>query len=84
MSVVSLLFQVIEEVQVRQPEVESVLERAGQLFKDAPPGQPDKVRKSDSGTNRILPAYTLLHMLWTVYCGGSLLIIFLNTLNQIE
>ncbi|XP_069568938.1 dystrophin isoform X2 [Brachyistius frenatus] len=36
--------RLIEEVQVKQPEVEFVLERADQLFKDTPPGQPDKVK----------------------------------------
>ncbi|XP_038572120.1 dystrophin isoform X2 [Micropterus salmoides] len=33
-----------EEVQVKQPEVEFVLERADQLYKDNPPSQPDKVK----------------------------------------
>ncbi|XP_026157166.1 dystrophin isoform X2 [Mastacembelus armatus] len=36
--------RVIEEVQVKQPEVESVLERAGQLYRAAPPSQSDKVK----------------------------------------
>ncbi|KAM6958012.1 dystrophin isoform 1-T1 [Tautogolabrus adspersus] len=36
--------RLIEEVQVKQPEVEFVLERADQLFKDSPPSQPDKVK----------------------------------------
>ena len=36
--------QLIEEVQVKQPEVESVLKRADQLYKDSPHSQPDKVR----------------------------------------
>ncbi|XP_054864358.1 dystrophin isoform X3 [Amphiprion ocellaris] len=36
--------RLIEEVQVRHPEVESVLDRADQLFKDTPPGQPIMVK----------------------------------------
>ncbi|XP_044044302.1 dystrophin isoform X13 [Siniperca chuatsi] len=36
--------RLIEEVQVKQPEVELVLERADQLYKDSPPSQPDKVK----------------------------------------
>ncbi|KAM4602180.1 dystrophin [Polymixia lowei] len=36
--------KLIEEVQVKQPEVESVLERANHLYKDSPPSQPDKVK----------------------------------------
>uniref|UniRef100_A0A3Q1I573 Dystrophin n=1 Tax=Anabas testudineus TaxID=64144 RepID=A0A3Q1I573_ANATE len=35
------------EVQVKQPEVESVLDRAGQLYRDSSPNQPDKVTKSN-------------------------------------
>nr|XP_057908480.1 dystrophin isoform X8 [Doryrhamphus excisus] len=34
----------IEEVQVKQPEVESALERADQLYKDVPLSQPEKVK----------------------------------------
>lgn len=34
----------MEEVQARQPEVVSVLERAEQLYKDSAPNLPDKVR----------------------------------------
>ncbi len=60
-----LFLQLIEEVQVKQPEVELVLERADQLYKDCPPGQADKVRKSNTmsvicllkGTNCFLVAY---------------------------
>ncbi|KAI4831419.1 hypothetical protein KUCAC02_000961, partial [Chaenocephalus aceratus] len=36
--------RLVEEVQVKQPEVEAVLERADQLFKENPPNQQDKVR----------------------------------------
>ncbi|XP_030010403.1 dystrophin isoform X7 [Sphaeramia orbicularis] len=36
--------RLIEEIQVKQPEVEFVLERADQLYKDVPPSQPDKVK----------------------------------------
>ncbi|XP_041822403.1 dystrophin isoform X10 [Chelmon rostratus] len=36
--------RLIEEVQVKQPEVEFVLERADQLYKDGPPSKPDKVK----------------------------------------
>ncbi|XP_070711943.1 dystrophin [Pempheris klunzingeri] len=36
--------RLIEEVQVKQPEVELVLERASQLYKDSPSSQPDKVK----------------------------------------
>ncbi|XP_067349213.1 dystrophin isoform X7 [Channa argus] len=36
--------RIIEEVQVKQPEVELVLERAGQLYKDTPPSQQDKMK----------------------------------------
>ncbi|KAM9836007.1 dystrophin-like [Aulostomus maculatus] len=36
--------RLIEEVQVKQPEVELFLERAGQLYKESPPGQSDKVK----------------------------------------
>ncbi|XP_035481958.2 dystrophin isoform X3 [Scophthalmus maximus] len=36
--------RIIDEVQVKQPEVEAVLVRADQLYKDTPPGQTDKVR----------------------------------------
>uniref|UniRef100_A0A8D2ZD00 Dystrophin n=1 Tax=Scophthalmus maximus TaxID=52904 RepID=A0A8D2ZD00_SCOMX len=39
--------RIIDEVQVKQPEVEAVLVRADQLYKDTPPGQTDKVRKSN-------------------------------------
>uniref|UniRef100_A0A3Q1JKZ4 Dystrophin n=1 Tax=Anabas testudineus TaxID=64144 RepID=A0A3Q1JKZ4_ANATE len=39
--------RIIEEVQVKQPEVESVLDRAGQLYRDSSPNQPDKVTKSN-------------------------------------
>ena len=38
-----LFLQLVEEVQVKQPEVEAVLERADQLFKENPPNQQDKV-----------------------------------------
>ncbi|XP_061760711.1 dystrophin isoform X4 [Nerophis ophidion] len=34
----------IEEVQVKQPQVESVLERANQFYKDVPPSHSEKVR----------------------------------------
>lgn len=34
-------------MQVKQPEVESVLDRAGQLYRDSSPNQPDKVTKSN-------------------------------------
>ncbi|XP_029306035.1 LOW QUALITY PROTEIN: dystrophin [Cottoperca gobio] len=36
--------RLIEEVQVKQPEVEFVLERADRLYKDSAPSQPDKVK----------------------------------------
>ncbi|XP_056157526.1 LOW QUALITY PROTEIN: dystrophin-like [Lampris incognitus] len=36
--------KLIEEVQVKQPEVESALERANQLYKDNHPNQPEKVK----------------------------------------
>nr|XP_046237962.1 dystrophin isoform X12 [Scatophagus argus] len=36
--------RLIEEVQVKQPDVEFVLERANQLYKDSPPSQPNKVK----------------------------------------
>ncbi|XP_037552527.1 dystrophin isoform X1 [Nematolebias whitei] len=36
--------KLVEEVHVKQPEVEFVLERANQLFKDTPPGHVDKVK----------------------------------------
>ncbi|XP_062301507.1 dystrophin isoform X2 [Scomber scombrus] len=36
--------RLIEEVQVKQPEVEFVLERANQLYKETPASQPDKVK----------------------------------------
>ncbi|XP_029380106.1 dystrophin isoform X8 [Echeneis naucrates] len=36
--------RLIEEVQVRQPEVELVLDRAEHLYVDAPPSRPDKVK----------------------------------------
>lgn len=36
--------RLIEEVQARQPEVEFVLERGEQLYKDNPPSQPDMVK----------------------------------------
>ncbi|XP_068164982.1 dystrophin isoform X2 [Antennarius striatus] len=36
--------RLIEEVQVKQPEVEFVLERAEHLFKDCPPNHKDKVK----------------------------------------
>lgn len=42
----TLLFyflQLAEEVQARQPQVASVLERAEQLYKDSAPNLPDKV-----------------------------------------
>uniref|UniRef100_A0A8D2ZD64 Dystrophin n=1 Tax=Scophthalmus maximus TaxID=52904 RepID=A0A8D2ZD64_SCOMX len=42
--------RIIDEVQVKQPEVEAVLVRADQLYKDTPPGQTDKVRKSNYWT----------------------------------
>uniref|UniRef100_A0A671Z332 Dystrophin n=1 Tax=Sparus aurata TaxID=8175 RepID=A0A671Z332_SPAAU len=38
----------IEEVQVKQPEVEFVLERADHLYKDSPPNQTGKVRESNT------------------------------------
>uniref|UniRef100_A0A8D3EGG4 Dystrophin n=1 Tax=Scophthalmus maximus TaxID=52904 RepID=A0A8D3EGG4_SCOMX len=46
-ALMSLSLQIIDEVQVKQPEVEAVLVRADQLYKDTPPGQTDKVRKSN-------------------------------------
>uniref|UniRef100_A0A671Z343 Dystrophin n=1 Tax=Sparus aurata TaxID=8175 RepID=A0A671Z343_SPAAU len=57
----------IEEVQVKQPEVEFVLERADHLYKDSPPNQTGKVRESNTtlmihllkGTNRKLAAHML-------------------------
>ncbi|XP_049425588.1 dystrophin isoform X1 [Epinephelus fuscoguttatus] len=33
-----------EEVQVKKPEVESVLQRADHLYRDSPPSQPDKMK----------------------------------------
>lgn len=59
--------QLIEEVQVKQPEVEFVLERADHLYKDSPPNQPGKVRESNTtpmihllkGTNKKLEAHML-------------------------
>uniref|UniRef100_A0A3B4V2S3 Dystrophin n=1 Tax=Seriola dumerili TaxID=41447 RepID=A0A3B4V2S3_SERDU len=39
--------RIIEEVQMKQPEVELVLERGDQLYKETPPSQPDKVSKSN-------------------------------------
>ncbi|XP_030603146.1 dystrophin isoform X3 [Archocentrus centrarchus] len=36
--------RLIKEVQVKHPEVEFVLERADQLYKDTPHGQPDKMK----------------------------------------
>ncbi|XP_068612640.1 dystrophin isoform X1 [Brachionichthys hirsutus] len=36
--------RLVEEVQVKQPEVEFVLERANQLLRDSPPNQKDKVK----------------------------------------
>lgn len=39
--------QLVEEVQAKQPEVEFVLERADQLYKDGPPSRPDRVRRSN-------------------------------------
>ncbi|XP_068446612.1 dystrophin isoform X5 [Clinocottus analis] len=36
--------RLIEEVQVKQPEVELVLKRADQLYKDSPHSQPDKMK----------------------------------------
>ncbi|XP_078147159.1 dystrophin isoform X1 [Centroberyx gerrardi] len=38
--------KLVEEVQVKQPEVEFVLERANQLYKDNPPSQPEKVKNA--------------------------------------
>ncbi|TNM94219.1 hypothetical protein fugu_002395 [Takifugu bimaculatus] len=35
-----------EEVQVKEPIIESVLNQANQLYKDSPPNQPDKFNKS--------------------------------------
>uniref|UniRef100_A0A671Z337 Dystrophin n=1 Tax=Sparus aurata TaxID=8175 RepID=A0A671Z337_SPAAU len=59
--------RLIEEVQVKQPEVEFVLERADHLYKDSPPNQTGKVRESNTtlmihllkGTNRKLAAHML-------------------------
>lgn len=59
--------QLIEEVQVKQPEVEFVLERADHLYKESPPNQPGKVKESNTmlmihllkGTNRKLAAHML-------------------------
>lgn len=39
--------QVNEEVRAKEPIIESVLNRADQLYKDNPPNQPDKVSKSN-------------------------------------
>ncbi len=69
-----LCLQLIEEVQVKQPEVEFVLERADQLFKDSPPDQPNKVSKSNAmtiiyllkETDSILVAYFLFHVMSTL------------------
>ncbi|KAK5847635.1 hypothetical protein PBY51_016746 [Eleginops maclovinus] len=36
--------RLVEEVQVKQPEVESVLERANQLYRENPPNQQDKMK----------------------------------------
>ncbi|XP_040028637.2 dystrophin isoform X7 [Gasterosteus aculeatus] len=36
--------RLIEEVKVKEPEVESVLKRADQLYKEGPHGQPDKMK----------------------------------------
>ncbi|XP_034461343.1 dystrophin isoform X11 [Hippoglossus hippoglossus] len=36
--------RITEEVQVKQPEVEVVLTRADQMYKDTPPSQPDKMK----------------------------------------
>nr|XP_019960032.1 PREDICTED: dystrophin-like [Paralichthys olivaceus] len=36
--------RIIEEVQVKQPEVEVVLTRADQMYRDTPPSQPDKMK----------------------------------------
>ncbi|XP_047432918.1 dystrophin isoform X3 [Mugil cephalus] len=36
--------RLIEEVEAKRPEVESVLEQASQLYKETPPGQMDKVK----------------------------------------
>ncbi|XP_060923329.1 dystrophin-like [Limanda limanda] len=38
--------RIMEEVQVKQPEVEVVLTRADQMYKDTPPNQPDKMKCS--------------------------------------
>ncbi|XP_068575388.1 dystrophin isoform X3 [Cebidichthys violaceus] len=46
--------RLIEEVQAKQPEVELVLKRADQLYKDSPHSQPDKMK------------YTKLREDWTV------------------
>lgn len=42
-----LLQQVMEEVQVKQPEVDSVLERADRVLKEVPDTQTEKVRRSE-------------------------------------
>ncbi|XP_062236415.1 dystrophin isoform X4 [Platichthys flesus] len=36
--------RIMEEVQVKEPEVEVVLTRADQMYKDTPPSQPDKMK----------------------------------------
>ncbi|XP_049919112.1 dystrophin isoform X5 [Epinephelus moara] len=36
--------RLVEEVQVKKPEVESVLQRADHLYRDSPPSQPDKMK----------------------------------------
>lgn len=46
-----VLGQLIEEVQVKQPDVEFVLERANELYKEIPASQPDKVRTSNTVSN---------------------------------
>ncbi|KAM7375197.1 hypothetical protein PAMA_014334 [Pampus argenteus] len=46
--------RLIEEVQVKQPEVEFVLERSNQLYKEIPARQPDKVRLQELDQRRPL------------------------------
>lgn len=51
-SLSSLILQLINEVKVKQPDVECVLEKADQLYRDSPLEQPGKVRKLNAGESR--------------------------------
>ncbi|MEQ2188262.1 hypothetical protein GOODEAATRI_013214, partial [Goodea atripinnis] len=46
------LQQLIEDVQLKKPEVEFVLERANQLYKETPPGWLDKVNEAPIGSSQ--------------------------------